>query len=133
MGKIKDLLLDVNYMKQYTRGAARIVTVDVSRFGMTDEQRMQDAAMARFQLDQLLRKEYELIQKWAQFMVHDFTSDSVVFRGTENECCEWMKEHEVEYPDCELYWALPGDLQWNWNRYFNEVRERCGLEIEFMW
>lgn len=133
MSKWTNLLLDVNYMKQYAKNAARVITVDVSRFGMTDEQRLQDAATARFQLDQLLRTEQGVIDKWAQYMVHDFTSDSVIFRGTEKECNEFIRSHSQTYFNIELYWALPSDIHWNWNRYFNEIRERCNLEIEFLW
>lgn len=47
MSKWTNLLLDVNYMKDYAAGAAKVVTIDISRFGMTDEQRMKDAAEAR--------------------------------------------------------------------------------------
>lgn len=130
MGRIKDLLLDVNYMKDYAKSAARVITIDVSRFGMTDEQRLQDAAMARYQLDQLLFSEQSRIDKWAQFMVHDFDTNSIIFRGTEKECNEFINESKQ---NVELYWALPEDQHFNWTRYFNEVRERCNLEIEFLW
>lgn len=130
MSRIKDLLLDVNYMKDYAKSAVRVITIDVSRFGMTDEQRLQDAAMARYQLDQLLLSEQSRIDKWAQFMVHDFDTNSIIFRGTEKECNEFINESKQ---NVELYWTLPEDQHFNWTRYFNEVRERCNLEIEFLW
>lgn len=132
MSKWTNLLLDVNYMKDYAAGAAKVVTIDISRFGMTDEQRMKDAAEARYQLDQLLLDEWSRIEKWAQYMVHDFDSASVVFRGTQQECEDWIVEHEMTYPNCEFYWALPDDQHFSWDRYFREVESRCGIEIEFM-
>lgn len=132
MSKWTNLLLDVNYMKDYAKNAAKVVTIDISRFGMTDEQIIKDAAEARYQLDQLLLDEWSRIEKWAQYMVHDFDSASVVFRGTRQECEDWIVEHEMTYPHCELYWALPDDQHFSWNRYFREVENRCGIEIEFM-
>ena len=43
-----------------------------------------------------------------QYMVHDFKTESVVFRGTESQCLNYINE---EHPDqeLELYWADPGD------------------------
>lgn len=138
MNKIKDLLLDINYMKDYAKNAASVITIDVSRYGktMVDGYRMRNAVMARYQLDKLLLNEQSIIDKWAQFMVHDFDTNSVVFRGTEKECKEFINKHSVNYSwndELELYWALPDDQNFSWTRYFNELEKRCGIEIEFIW
>ena len=131
MSKWTNLLLDINYMKQYAAGAARVVTIDVSRFGMTDEQRIQDAAMARFQLDKLLLDEDDLQIKWAQLMVHDFDSESIVFRGTLEQCEHYIKK--TRRTNVEIYWALPDEQYFSWENYYQSLRDRCNLEIEFMW
>lgn len=132
MSKWTNLLLDVNYMKQYAAGAARVVTIDISRFGETDEQRIKDAAEARYQLDQLLLDESSLAEKWSQVMIHDFESARIVFRGNHKECVEWMKENDTRGTH-EIYYALPDDQNFSWTWYFNELKKRCGIEIEFLW
>lgn len=43
-----------------------------------------------------------------QYMVHDFKTESVVFRGTEKECMEYINNAPRE-AELELYWAEPGD------------------------
>ena len=52
-----------------------------------------------------------------QYMVHSFDTESVVFRGTEKECLEYINNHETE--ELELYWANPGD------RHYREEEEKC--------
>lgn len=42
-----------------------------------------------------------------QYMVHSFETESVVFRGTESECGNYINEHPTQ--ELELYWAEPGD------------------------
>lgn len=64
MSKWTNLLLDVNYMKQYAKNAARVVTINIAKFGEVDEDRAKDAVMARFWLDKLLLDESDLIEKW---------------------------------------------------------------------
>ena len=66
MSKWTNLLLDVNYMKQYAKNAARVVTINIAKFGEVDEDRAKDAVMARFWLDKLLLDESDLIEKWGQ-------------------------------------------------------------------
>lgn len=131
MSKWTNLLLDVNYMKNYVKNAARVVTIDISRFGMTDEQRIKDAAEARYQLDQLLLSEQSIIDKWAQMMVHDFETSRVVFRGTIEQCENYIEKEQMV--NAEIYWALPDDQNFSWTWYFNELKKRCGIEIEFLW
>lgn len=53
-----------------------------------------------------------------QYMVHDFYSESVVFRGTEKECLEYINQNDGKnHMELELYWANPGD------RYYKEIEE----------
>ena len=47
-----------------------------------------------------------------QFMVHDFTTESVVFRGTEAECLEYINNHPDQ--ELELYWADPGERHYKY-------------------
>lgn len=42
-----------------------------------------------------------------QYMVHSFESERVVFRGTEQECLDYINENYPE--ELELYWAYPGE------------------------
>lgn len=54
-----------------------------------------------------------------QYMVHDFYSESVVFRGTEQECLEYINQNDGKnHMELELYWANPGD------RYYKEEDDR---------
>ena len=43
-----------------------------------------------------------------QYMVHSFNTESIVFRGTEQECLEYLREHS-DSDEIELYWAKPGE------------------------
>ena len=44
-----------------------------------------------------------------QFMVHNFRTESVDFRGTEDECKKYINEHDTPEFPLELYWAYPGE------------------------
>lgn len=44
-----------------------------------------------------------------QFMVHNFRTESVDFRGTEDECKKYINEHDTPEFPLELYWAHPGE------------------------
>ena len=54
--------------------------------------------------------------KPVQFGVHSFTSDSIVFRGTEDECAEYINKNGLEN-DAEIYMIRPDD------RHYREVSE----------
>lgn len=54
--------------------------------------------------------------KPVQFGVHSFTSDSIVFRGTEDECAEYINKSGLEN-DAEIYMIRPDD------RHYREVSE----------
>lgn len=54
--------------------------------------------------------------KPVQFGVHSFTSDSIVFRGTEEECAEYINKNGLEN-DAEIYMIRPND------RHYREVSE----------
>lgn len=43
-----------------------------------------------------------------QYMVHSFKTESIVFRGTEQECLEYLREHS-DSDEIELYWAELGE------------------------
>lgn len=127
MGKVKSLLLNVRYMKYYAKRAARIVTNEIKEFGMIDEQVMQDAVMARYQLDQIILNQTDLEIKWSQPMIHSFKMGGITFKGTEQECIEWLQNNDDG--NCEIYYALPDDVHFSWSRYFDKLQERCGIEI----
>ena len=125
MSKWTNLLLDVNYMKQYAKNAARVVTINIAKFGEVDEDRAKDAVMARFWLDKLLLDESDLIEKWGQPVIHSFEINSIVFRGTEQECINWLCENDSRGV-CEIYYTIPDETQhFSWSRYFKE----CGIEV----
>lgn len=42
-----------------------------------------------------------------QFMVHDFSTESIVLRDTEARCLEYINNHPDQ--ELELYWAEPGE------------------------
>ena len=44
-----------------------------------------------------------------QFMVHNFRTESVDFRGTEDECKKYINEHDTPEFPLELYWVHPGE------------------------
>lgn len=44
-----------------------------------------------------------------QYMVHNFRTESVDFRGTEDECKKYINEHDTPEFPLELYWAHPGE------------------------
>lgn len=44
-----------------------------------------------------------------QFMVHNFRTESVDFRGTEEECLKYINDNDSEAFPLELYWASKGD------------------------
>lgn len=46
--------------------------------------------------------------KDVQFMVHCFRTESVVFRGTEEECIQYINDNDNEALPLELYWASKG-------------------------
>ena len=54
--------------------------------------------------------------KPVQFGVHSFTSDSIVFRGTEDECAEYINKNGLEN-DAEIYMIRPDD------RHYREVSD----------
>lgn len=56
-----------------------------------------------------------------QFMVHNFRTESVDFRGTEDECIKYINEHDTPEFPLELYWAHPGEPHYKENN--NELDE----------
>ena len=52
-----------------------------------------------------------------QYMVHSFNTESVVFRGTEQECLTYINEHDND--EFELYWAYSGEPYYK--EEYNEV------------
>lgn len=115
---VKDLFFDVDYMKQYAKNAARVITVDVSRSGMTDEQRIKDAVMARYQLDSLLLDNISVAQKWAQSKVQSFKSGEIVFKGSYLECIKWL--YEKDNSDNCMIFVLPYEPSFDWAEYIAE-------------
>ena len=54
--------------------------------------------------------------KDVQFMVHSFRTESVVFRGTEEECLKYINDNDSEAFPLELYWASKGDKHYIENK-----------------
>ena len=55
-----------------------------------------------------------------QYMVHCFYREAIVFRGTEEECLNFINENDgKDKYELELYWANPGD------KYYKEEVEEC--------
>ena len=48
-----------------------------------------------------------------QYMVHSYDTDSVVFRGTENECARYINEHPNN--ELEIYWANLGQPHFSYS------------------
>lgn len=109
--------------------SAQIVSRDMSDFDCFLEHHLKDAVIARFRLDELTLDESCLYDKWAQPMIHNFETDAIAFRGTEQECIEWLNESDNRLSTCEVYWALPGEEYWSWINYFNKVEEKTGKEV----
>lgn len=55
-----------------------------------------------------------------QYMVHDFKTESVVFRGTEQECTDYINAQPID-AELELYWAKPGEP------HYKEEDKDCGI------
>lgn len=127
MSRWSNLLLNVNYMKKYAADVAKKVTIDISRDKMTDMQNMCEAMMARFQLDKLLLGEMELYDKWAQSAIHDYESESIVFRGTHEECVEYINKNDVN-GTMEIYYILPDEKWFDYKKY---IRDTC-YDVVFM-
>lgn len=132
MSKWSNLLLDVDYMKQNATNASKIVTLDISYFGMVNGQILQDAMIARFQLDQLLLDEQSLIDKWAQVKVYDPIIKSIMFEGKKQECIDWVSENDF-IGSLVILEILPTDVDFDWNECFEKIRKRCNLKIEPHW
>lgn len=54
--------------------------------------------------------------KDVQFMVHCFRTESVVFRGTEEECIQYINDNDNEAFLLELYCASKGDKHYIENK-----------------
>ena len=54
--------------------------------------------------------------KDVQFMVHCFRTESVVFRGTEEECIQYINDNDSEAFPLELYLASKGDKHYIENK-----------------
>lgn len=53
-----------------------------------------------------------------QYMVHSFRLESIVFRGSEKECLEYINKYDSQEFPLELYWASKGE------KYFIDDVER---------
>ena len=59
---------------------------------------------------------YNTKDKDVQFMVHCFRIESVVFRGTEEECIQYINDNDSEAFPLEVYWASEGDKHYIENK-----------------
>lgn len=44
-----------------------------------------------------------------QYGVHQFSTDSIIFRGTEEECGKYIDKRKHLWDDAEIYWMTPDD------------------------
>lgn len=123
-------MLDVNYMKRNAKEAADVVTRDVTQFRCFFKQELQDAVMARFNLDKLLLTERQLMTKWSRQCLVRKNVNLVVFRGIEDECINYINREENQDLPLEIYWPLPDELHWDWDEYFKNVENRSGIEMD---
>lgn len=126
MSKIKDLLFEINHMKRFAKDTAKNVRFDITEFGTTDRDSMQEAVYARFLLDQLLLDEQSLIEKWSQFKVYDSITDFIKFKGTKQECIDWVSENDF-IGTYVIIDVLPSDNDFDWDEYFEKIRKRSVL------
>lgn len=126
MSRWSDILLDYNKMKEYAHIKAQIMTRQIAQYNSCAEKDIKDAVIARFNLDKLLLNQCQLEDKWCQCMVHDFFTESIIFRGNREECEKYINENNREL---ELYWASPDDWCFNWSEYFRKLENRCNIRI----
>ena len=58
---------------------------------------------------ELARKNKANSAKEPQFGVHQFSTDSIIFRGTDRACGKFIDEHEELWDDAEVYMIMPDD------------------------
>ena len=129
MSKWTNKLLDFKYMKRYANELNKMIEQYISMFDMIDEARIKDAVMIRYELDKILLDEFDREAKWGQPMVHSFETGTIIFRDTEQECIDFMNKEKHILDTCEIYFALPDDIHFSWNRYFKELENRCSITI----
>lgn len=120
MSKWSNLLLDVNYMKQYATDTAKKVSIDMHRYGITTIQRIKDAVTARYWLDKLLLDENDLIDKWYQYIVYDVYDKVTLYRGSKYICQQWIDLNDCS-DSCIIEKISPLDMDWDWSKYLEEV------------
>lgn len=54
----------------------------------------------------------ETVDDDAQYGVHSFSQDAIIFRGTEEECGKYIDQHKELWDDAEVYRMTPDDLHY---------------------
>lgn len=103
MIKLNNILLDVNEMKKYAKNVTKEVTNNITYFNEVDELALIDAVITRFRLDLLLLDKQNVIDKWGQ-----------------------LRKERVDEGLYEFMFVLPDDERFNWELYFEKIREKCG-------
>lgn len=135
MSRWSNIILDPIKCRQLARANARKNTRDIAKqkqygsYVIMDEQLLEQAVMSRYYYDKLKLTFDELFDKWSQYMIHDFETSSVVFRGTPDECVEYINQNDVN-GTMEVYQALPDECWWSWRTYKKQLETRCNnIEI----
>ncbi|MBO5712308.1 MAG: hypothetical protein J6R47_05655 [Acholeplasmatales bacterium] len=62
----------------------------------------------------------ESLQDKVQYGVHQFSTESIIFRGTEEECIKYIDERPELWDDAEVYWMTPDDPHYQKNESLEE-------------
>lgn len=123
------LLNNMRYLKHQLRENSRKLSIDISTYSMLDTDMLKEAAWTRYLLDRLLLSENELERKWSQCCVHSYATDAVAFRGTEDECIEYINREENVNVPLEMYWCMPDEIHYSWEKYFEHVESVTGYRV----
>lgn len=122
--------MSLNALQSNLKRVSRELSKHVSLKKELDEDMLRDAVQIRFQIDMLTRSYIDVERKWCrQYVVHTFETDSVAFRGTEDECIEYMNRKENINAPLEMYWPMPNDKVFSWKEYFENVEKTSGYQV----
>ena len=68
----------------------------------------------------------ESLQDKVQYGVHQFSTESIIFRGTEEECIKYIDDRPKLWDDAEVYFMTPDDPHYQKNESINE-----GADMKF--
>lgn len=79
----------------------------------------------------------ESLQDKIQYGVHQFSTESIIFRGTEEECIKYIDDRPELWDDAEVYFMTPDDPHYQKNesleedmKYYPQDYDKIDLEYE---